>query len=171
MLANFSKKKGGCRKMLLSSLLGLCFFRYFSPTGPWGTPPGSDEKSIQLWLGYLGDVVGRLGAVLGSSWGPNLGPKMELKWSKNRCKNQSKIWCILKSIFGAILMDLGTENEAKLAPKSIKNRCQLRKTIFWKFVLSLSGGSMFESLGVEVGSKDRSKIDVKNDAETEGLGI
>ena len=28
----------------------------------------------------------------------------------------------------------------------------------------------FEIQGVEVGSKNRSKIDVKNDAETEGLG-
>ena len=32
--------------------------------------------------------------------------------------------------FGGILMDFGNQNGGQLAPKSIKNRCQLRKAIF-----------------------------------------
>ena len=79
--------------------------------------------------------------------GPNLAPKLELKWTKNRCKNRSKIWCILGSIFGRILEDFGRQNGAKLAPKSIKNRCQLRSAIFWKIVLSLQRGLDFWDSG------------------------
>ena len=40
-------------------------------------------------------------------------------------------------------MDFGREDGGKLAPKSIKNRCQLRKAIFWKIVLWLQPGLDF----------------------------
>ena len=42
--------------------------------------------------------------------------------------------------------------------------------IFEKPCFSLGKIHFFEIQGVEVGSKNRSNIDVKNDAETEGLG-
>ena len=41
---------------------------------------------------------------------------------------------------------------------------------FKKPYFSIGKTYFFEIQGVEVGSKNRSKIDVKNDAETEGLG-
>ena len=53
------------------------------------------------------------------------------------------------------------KNEAKLAPESIKNRCHLRKTIFWKIVLSLQRGLDFLGSGDPSGEqksiKNRSK--------------
>ena len=39
-----------------------------------------------------------------------------------------------------------------------------------KLRFSVGKTNMFEIRGVEVGSKNRSKIDIKKDAETEGLG-
>ena len=79
--------------------------------------------------------------------GPNLGPKIEPKWTKNRCKNRSKIWCILGSIFGRIWKDFGSQNGAMLAPKSIKNRCHLRKTNFWKIIVLLLEKQLFWRFG------------------------
>ena len=61
--------------------------------------------------------------------------------------------------------------EASWHQNRCRNRCYLRKAVFWKnLVFPLGKIHFFEIQGVEVGSKNRSKIDVKNDAETEGLG-
>ena len=92
-----------------------------------------------------------------------VGLQNRAKIDKSRCKNRSKNRCLSRSIFEAILVDFGKENGGKLAPKSIKNRCQVRKAIFEKSCSRFSGGSIFEVLGVEVGSKtikNRSKNEV-----------
>ena len=102
-------------------------------TGPWATPPGlpqdgqKNANATKRWV-----VFSRSPHFLRKSGqhGPKLGPKLELKWTKIPFKNQSKNGCILGSVFGRILMDFGRENGGKLAPKSIKNRCQVRKAIF-----------------------------------------
>ena len=62
--------------------------------------------------------------------------------------------------------------EASWHQNRSRNRCYLRKAFFFLLNLVFPKGkiSFFEIQGVEVGSKNRSKIDVKNDAETEGLG-
>ena len=61
--------------------------------------------------------------------------------------------------------------EASWHQNRSRNRCYLRKAFFLKKPCFSSGKTNFlEIQWVEVGSKNRSKIDVKNDAETEGLG-
>ena len=62
--------------------------------------------------------------------GSKLASKIDQKSIKNRCKNRTKIWCILGLIFGRIWKDFGSPNGAMLAPKSIKNRCKNR-SFFW----------------------------------------
>ena len=58
-----------------------------------------------------------------------------------------------------------------MAPKSKpKSLLSSKDDFFKKPYFSLGKIHCFEIQGVEVGSKNRSKIDVKNDAETEGLG-
>ena len=58
---------------------------------------------------------------------------------------------------------VGTKIEAEI--NVIFERRFLEKSLF-----SCGKAYFFEIQGVEVGSKNRSKIDVKNDAETESLG-
>ena len=65
-----------------------------------------------------------------ANMGPKLGPKMELKCTNIDAEIDQKIDASGDRFLERFLMDLGTENEGKLAPTSIKNRCQLRKTIF-----------------------------------------
>ena len=73
--------------------------------------------------------------------------------------------------FWWILVDLGRQNGAKLAPKSHQKSIPTSKGDFLKKpYFSLGKIHFFEIQGVEVESKNRSKIDIKNDAETEGLG-
>ena len=64
--------------------------------------------------------------------GPNLGPKMEPTSAKKRSKNRSFFGCLLESIFLWILMDFGSQNGAKLAPKwdPISMSQKTRKTAF-----------------------------------------
>ena len=58
-----------------------------------------------------------------------------------------------------------------MAPKSKpKSMLSSKGVVLKKPCFSLGKIRFFEIQGVEVGSKNRSKIDVKNDAETEGLG-
>ena len=56
----------------------------------------------------------RLGGILSASWphlsgqhGSKLASQIGWKSLKNRCWKRSKIWCILGSIFGRILVDFG----------------------------------------------------------------
>ena len=67
--------------------------------------------------GHLGDLLGRLGGLLGPSWrswrplGPVLGsswrPKSDPKSTKYRPKNRSELWCLWGSTFWKILVDFG----------------------------------------------------------------
>ena len=69
------------------------------------------------------------------------------------------------------IFDLGGQHGGKLAPKSMpKSMVSSKGGFFLKPCFSLGKIDFFEIQGVEVGSKNRSKIDVKNDAETEMLG-
>ena len=79
--------------------------------------------------GVLGASWGVLGGKSGQH-GSNLAPKMEPRWSKNPSKFGSFFGCLLGSIFDRFLIDFCFQNGGKLRPKSIKNRCQLRKAIF-----------------------------------------
>ena len=76
-------------------------------------------------------------------------------------------WKVQKSenlrFWRATWTQVGTKIEAEI--DVIFERRFFEKTLF--FVRKIH---FFEIQGVEVGSKNRSKIDVKNDAETEGLG-
>ena len=93
-------------------------------------------------------------ANMASSWGP----KSMKNRKKNRSKNRLFFWCLLGSIFERILVDFGRQNGAKLAPKSIKNRCQLRNAIFWKIVLWLQPGLDF----CDSGSRSWEQKSIKN---------
>ena len=54
--------------------------------------------------------------------GFKLASKREQTSIKNRCQHRSENRCISRSIFDAILVGFGRENESKLAPTSIENR-------------------------------------------------
>ena len=60
--------------------------------------------------------------------------------------------------------------EVSWHPSRSRNRCYLRKAFFFFETLFSEKNSFLEVQLVEVGSKNQSKIDVKNDAETERLG-
>jgi len=69
------------------------------------------------------------------------------------------------------IFDFRGQHGGKLAPKSMpKSTLSSKGGFLKKHCFSLGKPYFFEIQGVEVGSKNRSKIDVKNDAETEGLG-
>ena len=89
--------------------------------------------------------------------------------NKNRYKCRSKKWNLSRLIFETLLLDFGKENGSKVAQKSIKNRRQLQKVISWKTVLSLKRGLDFWGFGVEIGSKNRSKIIQKLKSTWEGI--
>ena len=69
------------------------------------------------------------------------------------------------------IFDCRSQHGSKLAPKSKpKSMLSSKGRFLKKPCFSLGKIHFFEIQWVEVGSKNRSKIDVKNDAETEGLG-
>ena len=59
-------------------------------------------------------------------------------------------------------MQVGTKNEAEINI--------IFEHVFFQLRFSPGNIYFFEIQGLEIGSKNQSKIDVKNDAETEGLG-
>ena len=94
-------------------------------------PPQIDQNRGLEGVWSDSGSQGRLGTQLG--WprcdfrgqdGPNLGPKMEPKSIKIDSKINQSFICFLRSICLWILFDSGSQNGAKLAPKSTKNRCQ-----------------------------------------------
>ena len=112
--------------------------------------------------------MGRLGRVL-ASWArlrgqdsSKLASQIEGKSIKNPCKNRSKIRCLPSSSFDAFLMDFWRENGGMLAPKSDQKSMSTSKGRFYKSIYKTNGILMiFEVSGVEVGSKNRPKIDEK----------
>ena len=103
-----------------------------------------------------------------------MGPCWRPRRSQHRLKIDAKkdeilkaSWNLQKSenlrLWKATWKQVGTKIDAEIDvifERQVLEKSSLfyRKTFF------------FEIQGVEVGSKNRSKIDVKNDAETEGLG-
>ena len=120
--------------------------------GSWAVLVASWER-----LGAFWDRLERL-------LGPNLGPKMEPTWAKNRSKNRSFFGCLLESIFAWILVDFGCQNGAKLAPKwdqtSISQKT--RKNAFGASPLVPNWVQ-----GVQVGSKNQPKIDPNMESKME----
>ena len=90
---------------------------------------------------------------------------------KNRCEKGSNFEGLLEGhTFGKSSM-LEANMEASWHQNRCRNRCYLRKALFWKnLVFPQWKVRFFEIQGVQVGSKNRWKIDVKNNAETERLG-
>ena len=100
--------------------------------------------------------------------GPNLGPKMEPRWPKNRCKNASFFWCLLESIFGWILVDFGYQNWDKLAPKWDQKSMLTPKGVFSKnSSFPNEKLSFFKVKWVQVESQNRPKIDQKMESKME----
>ena len=99
-------------------------------------------------------------------YGSKLASKNEAKSKKHRCKNRSKNRCILGSIFGRILVDFWRKNGGMLAPKSEpKSMLPLKR----KNQLNASPLAPNWVRGVQVGSKNRSKIDQKRRSTWEGI--
>ena len=68
------------------------------------------------------------------------------------------------------IFDFRSQHGGKLAPKSMPKSMLSSKGAFLKKPSFSFRKNFFEIQGVEVESKNRSKIDIKNDAEPEGLG-
>ena len=131
----------------------------------WEQGSNTFRSWVLLWL------FGVIGGALRAFWdhierllGPNLGPKMEPTWPKNRSKNQSFFGCLLESIFSWILVDFGSQNGAKLAPKwdQTSSSQKTRKNAFGASPLVPNWVQ-----GVQVGSKNRPKIDPKMESKME----
>ena len=88
--------------------------------------------------------------------------------AKKRFKNRSFFWCLLGSIFNWILVDFWYQNGAKLVSKWEQKSMLTLKGRFCKNTYKTNVISMiFEVSGVEVGSKNRSKIDAKMESKME----
>ena len=102
--------------------------------------------------------------------GRKMGSHIEPKSMKNRCQNRSKKRCLSRSIFGTMLVDFLMENGRKLAPKRDQKSifsCGRRKAKHaYKTNMFLM---IFEVRGVQVGSKNQSKIDPKMRSTWEGI--
>ena len=101
--------------------------------------------------------------------GPKLGSKIDQKSIKIDTKIDQKIvasWDRFLKGFWWIL-------EGKMEPSWHQNRLKIdancEKRFFEKSCSRCSGGSIFEILGVEVGSKNQSKIDQKMKSRWEGI--
>ena len=129
------------------------------------------EKCRALRLGS------RLGGVLEASWrslrgqhSSKLASQIEGKSIKNQCKNRSKIRCLPSSSFDPILIDFWRANGGMLAPKSNQKSMSTSKGRFCKKYSKTNEFSLFFMvLGVEVGIKNRSKIDQKLKPKMNGL--
>ena len=129
------------------------------------------EKCRALRLGS------RLGGVLEASWArlrgqhsPKLATQIEGKSIKNGCKNRSKNRCLSSRNFDAFLIDFWKEDGGMLAPRSDQKSMPTSKGRFCKKYWKTNDFSMiFVVLGVEVGIKNRSKVDQKLKPKMNGL--
>ena len=133
--------------------------------------PKMVQISILGALVALGLSWWRLGSVFGAFWdrlerllGPNLGSKTEPTWAKNRSKNRSFFGRFLESIFGWILLGFGSQGGIKLVPKWDQKSIspKTRKNAFGASPLVPDSVQR-----VQVGSKNRSKIDPKMEPKME----
>ena len=97
----------------------------------------------------------------GPSWEPSwakLAAKAEAKSRKNQCKNASKNRYLSRSIFNAMLVDLGRENGGKLATKSNEKwMWTARGEIFKKPCFSLGKTVILKVREVKKSMKNASK--------------
>ena len=125
------------------------FWNHFDGLGGFWLPRASWEFCLAA-LGRFRPRCLQLDSQDGSMLEPNR--------YKHRCQHR----CLSRSIFDAMLVDFGKKTGGKLAPKLIKDRCEFRKTYFWKIVFFSWGKAMvWRVQGVQVGSKNRSNIDQK----------
>ena len=156
--------------------------------------PNIDQKSstIEAWraLGQVwkplgpswaiqsvfGGILDRLGGVLEASWrrlggllgglGPRKVANMAPTWPSKRSQSPFKIDPKIDQFFSAswnrFLEGFWHQNRSK-----IDANCE--KRFFEKSCSRCSGGSIFEILGVEVGSKNRLKIDQKTESKMDGI--
>ena len=103
----------------------------------------------------------------------NMAPTWLPKWSQDGQKIDPKInhffdasWD--RSFFGFCWI-LGAKMEASWYQNRFKNRCKLGKAIFQKSCSHCSGGSIFKVGGVQLGLKNRSKMDKKTKPKMECL--
>ena len=83
----------------------------------------------------------------------------------------AKFWSLLGTSKNQKIFDFGGQHGGKLAPKSKPKSMLSSQGLFLKKPCFSLGKTYFLGIQwVEVGSNNRSKIDVKNDAETERLG-
>ena len=94
---------------------------------------------------------------------------MAPSWAPKSIKNRSKIYAKIDRFFDASwdrFMDefwliFASKMEGSWYQKHFKNRCKLGKAIFQKSCSHCSGGSIFKVGGVQLGLKNRSKMDKK----------
>ena len=98
-----------------------------------------------------------------SQHGPNLCPKMAPSWNPYRSKIDPKInqkkRCLLRSVFGKILNDFGSQNGAKLIPK-----WHPKSILYWKShkaekLIKINWFQWFGVPSVPKSMNNRSKID------------
>ena len=119
----------------------------------------------------LGRRLGRLLGDFQSQDGSNLGPKKVPSWSQNGVKIDEKIDQKFDGFGNRFLKGFWWILGRILVPKSTpKSMLSSKGGFLKKLCFSKRKTYFFEIQGVEVGNKNRSKIDVKNDAETERLG-
>ena len=113
---------------------------------------------------------------LGASWrrfggvlGPNMGSKMDPRWPKMDPKINHFFDASWDRSFFGFCWILGAKMEASWYQNRFKNRCKLGKAIFQKSCSHCSGGSIFKVGGVQLGLKNRSKMDKKTKPKMECL--
>ena len=120
-----------------------------------------------------GGILGRLGGILVRKRWPTwlqLGAQNGGKFHLKTTQKMIKILMPLEIDFLKILVDLGRQNGAKLAPKSHQKSIPTSKGDFLKKPCFSKGKTMIlKVLGVEVGTKNRSKIDQKMKSSWEGI--
>ena len=97
-----------------------------------------------------------------------LASKIQPKSIKNRCQNRSKNRCLSRWILEAFLLDF-ERMEASWHQNQSKINVDCEMRFFEKSCSRCSGGSIFQVLGVEVGTKNRSKTDQKMQSTWEGI--
>ena len=102
----------------------------------------------------------------------NMAPTWLPRWSQNGEKFDAKIDQKIDASWDRFLEGfwwiLGGKMEASWHQNGIKNVHNFERRFFEKSCSRCSGGSIFEILGVEVGSKNRSKNDMQHEVH---LGI
>ena len=142
--------------------------------GSWRPRSKKYEGNANFWgllgpswgrLGGLGGLLARRGGVLGPSW-RSCRPLVRLKIHAKIDRKSDASWNRFLERFWWIWK----KNRGMLALKSNKNRCQLRKAIFWKnLVFPLGKTMIFRVQGIEVGGKTRWKIAPKMESRWEGI--